>query len=214
MKKKLVIFTDGTSRGGSTGAANLLECLDKNKIQVVAIVSRYQNGGAKNVATRFHVPFFYFCGPYTKDAYCGVVEEIKKASNLLEDEVLWFALSGWFHFVCGLDFVRTFNIHPASLPQFAGMWGEKLHRAVWAAYCNGEIFEGEIVMHFLTEKIDDDQAVFFRHRFPLFQIQTYEAYRESVRNIEHSFQPKLTQMVLDEKISWDGENPETIIILE
>jgi phosphoribosylglycinamide formyltransferase-1 len=209
MKKNLVIFASGAPDDGGTGALNLARHFPG---QVIAFVSNHEHGGVKQRATEAGVQFIYFPGPYTKGAYHNLVERICKNQNLKECE-LRYALSGWFKKVYWLSPSRTFNVHPASLPRFGGegMYGEKLHRIVWGAYEKGEISEGEIVMHFVTEKVDGG-PVFFTHTFPLASIGNYAEYRATVRNLEHAFQPILTKLILEGSISWDGVHVESLKI--
>lgn len=205
MKQNLVIFASGTETGGGTGAANLVRKLPHANI---VIVSTYLYGGVRQKADALGVPFYYFSGPYTADRYRELVQEISRNMEVDEGD-WWYALSGWFLRVYWLNPARTFNIHSAPLPLFAGMYGEKLHKAVWEAYQRGEITEGEIVMHFVTREYDDG-PIFFRIPLPLRGIKDYEAYREIVRIYEHNFQPRLAKLVMDGDISWDGANPESL----
>jgi phosphoribosylglycinamide formyltransferase-1 len=205
MKQNLVIFSSGTEIAGGTGAANLVRKLPQANI---VIVSNHKNGGTKANALRFGVPFYDFSGPYTADGYRELIQKICFEKNIAQSN-LWYGLSGWFKKVYWLDPARTFNIHPASLPRFAGMYGEKLHMAVWDAYQKNEIAEGEIVMHFVTEEYDKG-PIFFRFPFSLFGIRSYAAYRMSARTLEHEFQPKITDLVLRGEISWDGIYPESL----
>lgn len=205
MEQNLVIFASGTEAGGGTGAANLVQKLPHVN---VVIVSNHVHGGVRRRADALRVPFRYFSGPYTADEYRELIQEISENMDVNEGD-LWYALSGWFKKVYWLDPARTFNIHPAPLPRFAGIYGENLHLAVWNAYQKGEIAEGEIVMHFVTEKYDDGPA-FFKAPLPLRGIKTYEDYRGIVRIYEHNFQPRLAELVMNGDISWDGVNPESL----
>ncbi len=205
MEQNLIIFASGTETDGGTGAANLVRKLPNVN---VVIVSNHVRGGVRREADANGVPFYYFPGPYTTEGYRELIYEISENMDVDVGD-WWHALSGWFKKVYWLPPARTFNIHPAPLPQFAGMYGEKLHRMVWDAYQKGEITEGEIVMHFVTEKYDDG-PVFFRTPLPLRGIKTYEDYRKIVRIHEHNFQPRLAELVMNGDISWDGVNPESL----
>lgn len=208
MKQKLiVIFASGTETDGGTGAAKLIEKLP----QVSAvIVSNHQRGGVKRRADALRVPFYYFPGPYTAEGYHELVQEISENMDM-DDGDLWYVLSGWFKKVYGLPPARTFNIHPAPLPRFGGkgMYGEKLHKAVWDTHVKGGITRSEVVMHFVTEKYDDG-PIFFRYPFSLSDVRNYADYREVVRTIEHAFQPEITRLVISGEISWDGIHPASL----
>jgi folate-dependent phosphoribosylglycinamide formyltransferase PurN len=205
MERNLIVFASGTPADGGTGAENLVKRL---RGRTLAVVSNHENGGVKRRIGALSIPVVYFSGPYTEAGYRHLIEKICIEANVNKDDA-WFALSGWFKKVRGLPPARTFNIHPASLPRFAGAYGEKLHALVWEAYRNGEITEGEIVMHFVTERYDEG-PVFFRHPFSLSGIGSYEEYRKHVRILEHNFQPVLTNCVLQGKISWNGTDPRTL----
>lgn len=205
MKQNLVIFASGTPIDGGTGPENLVRKLpNANTI----IVSNHEHGGVSRRAMTLRVPFYYFPGPYTADWYRELIGTICRESGMSESE-LWYALSGWFKKVHALSPARTFNIHPAPLPRFAGMYGENLHKTVWEAYERGEIAEGEILMHFVTEEYDKG-PIFFRFPFSISGIRSYAAYRMSVRTLEHDFQPKITELVIRGEISWDGVHPESL----
>jgi folate-dependent phosphoribosylglycinamide formyltransferase PurN len=206
MLRNLIIFANGTSAGGGTGAENLLKCLPG---RVLMVVSNHENGGVRRRTESVGAPFMYFPGPYTEEGYAQLIEKICLETGKNETG-LWYALSGWFRRVYWLSPARTFNIHSALLPRFAGLWGEKLHATVWEAYQKGEISESEIVMHFVTEEYDKG-PIFFRFRFPLRGITSYEEYREHVRGLEHKFQPLITELVVRGGISWNGTHSESLI---
>lgn len=212
MKKKLFIFASGKSHPdiGGTGAENLAKCLGTNDVDVV-IISSHERGSVRKKADRLSVPFEYFPGPYTTKGYQEFVEGLCQKMNLNESDI-WYALSGWFRWVYWLHPARTFNIHSAPLPRFAGMWGEGLHRAVWDVYMKGEITESEIVMQFvtLTDEKYDDGPVFFRISVPMVGIPNFEAFKKITHETEHQFQPEITRLVIRGEISWDGVHPESL----
>ncbi|MBI2120048.1 MAG: hypothetical protein HYT94_00310 [Parcubacteria group bacterium] len=205
MKRNLIIFASGEKTDGGTGAENLVKQLPG---RTLAIISSNENGGVRRRADALAVPFFYFSGPYTTEGYCTLIDRICTEMKVSERD-LWYALSGWFRQVYWLDPARTFNIHSGPLPKFSGLWGDKLHHAVWEAYKRGEITESEIVMHFVTEKIDDG-PIFFRTPVSFHGIETFEEFEKATHQAEHAFQPKITRLVLDKQISWDGVHPESL----
>lgn len=211
MKQNLIIFASGTKTDGGTGAENLAQKLPGVK---AIFVSNHAHGGLSRRAKTLCVPFFYFPGPYTTEGYQELVQKICTELDM-DESTLWYALSGWFRMVRWLPSKRTWNIHPAPLPRFGGkgMYGEKLHLAVWEAYQRGEIAEGEIVMHFVTEDCDAGQ-VFFRFPFSLSGIGSYQSYRTVVRTLEHAAQPFLADLVMRGEISWDGVHPESLKVPE
>lgn len=209
MNRKLVIFATGKKTGGGTGFENLVKWMPW---RVLAVVSSHEHGGVRQKADALFVPFFYFPGPYTVEGYRALIERICTEMKVHE-RCLWYALSGWFQYVYWLPSARTFNIHSAPLPKFggAGMYGKKLHRAVWDAYQRGEITESEIVMQFVTNKIDNG-PIFFRISVPLHSFKSFEEFEAATHLKEHAFQPAVTQLVMAGKISWDGVHPESLMV--
>ena len=89
------------------------------------------------------------------------------------------------------------------------MYGKKVHEAVKAALDAGEIAESGFTMHSVTEKMDRG-PVFFEHRVPLKKGMGADEIERVVRAAEHEWQPKITNLVVHGKISWDGKDPATL----
>lgn len=202
--KNLIVFASGREVGGGTGFENLAKRLPH---RVLAVVSNHKNGAVRERADALSIPFFCFLGPYDEEGYHLLIQKICTTLNV--EYELWYALSGWFKWVYWLPATRTFNIHPATLPRFAGIYGENLHKAVWEAWEKGEIQEGEIIMQFVSPKSYryDEGPIFFRYPFSLSGIESYESYRAVVRTLEHFIQPLLTELVIRREISWNGTYP-------
>ena len=64
-------------------------------------------------------------------------------------------------------------------------------------------------MHFVTDEMDRG-PVFFEHRLPLKKGVSAEEIEKAVRQAEHEWQPKLTNMVVHGEISWDGKDPASL----
>ena len=128
----------------------------------------------------------------------------------------WVALSGWFKLVKGLDAQKTFNIHPALLSQLGGrfggkgMYGHHIHDAVKAAFDAGEITESGFTMHFVTDEIDRGPA-FFEHSVPLVAGMSADDIARAVNKAEHEWQPKITNMVTQGEVRWDGGDPGSLV---
>lgn len=221
-KPRLIVFASGTEDGGGSGFENLVKCarnpLHSLSCDIVGVVSNHAEGGVCRRAERLGIPFFHFNGPYTAENYQRVVAQAFGAP--LEDEVSltgWVALSGWLKHVSGLDPRRTFNIHPALLSvsggQFGGegMYGMHIHCAVHAALQNDEITHSGISMHFVTDAYDTG-PVFFEQSVPLNKKMTPEHIQKKINALEHHWQSRITNMVIHEKISWDGKNFETLTV--
>ena len=202
--KKIIIFASGTKDGGGSGFENLVNAT-KNGIlnaQIMAVVSNHENGGVRERADRLGIKFIHFPAPWIAEKY----KEITRDANLV-------CLSGWLKLVTGLDPKKTINIHPGPLPRFggAGMYGHHVHEAVMEACKNPDLANRQRVthsavsMHFVTEKYDEG-PLFFSQSVPILPNDTAETLAKRVNEAEHKWQPIITQKVLSDEISWDGQN--------
>lgn len=204
--KKIIVFASGTKDGGGSGFQELVKNSRAGILNadIAAVISNYANGGVKRRADSLGIPFVHFQGPWQAEQYEKIVQ--KYQPDLI-------ALSGWLKLVRGLDPRRTINIHPGPLPSFGGvgMYGHYVHEAIIAAFRKGEIKAGAVTMHFVTEEYDKG-PIFFRYPVMIRKEDTPESLAERVNKIEHSWQSWVTNLVVHEQISWDGENPETLIV--
>lgn len=203
MKKKLLIFASGEKSGGGSGFENLVRNLDHTKVEFVGVISNHENGGVRERADRLQIPFIYFPGPYTKEAYEDIV------ARYTPDCI---SLSGWIKLVRGLNPKITFNIHPGPLPQFGGkgMYSSYLHEAVLQAYRRGDVHESEVNIHFVTDEYDKG-PICFKHKVSIQKDDTAETLFRRANDIELQWQPIITQTILDGEIYWDGKNPNSIV---
>lgn len=218
-RPRVIVFASGTKDGGGSGFENLVAASRTGILDadIVAVVSNHENGGVRERADRLGIPFMHFNQSQHTD-------KLEFVSMLYRDVVQksgaeWVALSGWFKHVQGLDPRHTFNIHPALLSQLGGrfggrgMYGHREHAAVKQAFDAGEITESGVSMHFVTDEYDRG-PVFFEYRTPLKKGMTAEEIQSAVQVVEHEWQPKITNMVVHGEISWDGKNPESLIVPE
>lgn len=215
MRPKIIVFASGTARSGGSGFENLAAHSRDAKrgeldADIVAVASNHERGGVWERARRLGVPFIYFPAPWTADAYARVVRE---------SGADWVALSGWLKYVCGLDPQYTFNIHPALLSldngRFGGlgMYGHRVHEAVAEALAHGEAKESGFSMHFVTDDDDYDCGpVFFEHRIPLVSGMDAGAVGAAVNKAEHLLQPRITNLVVNGQIRWDGKDPKSLVV--
>lgn len=238
-KKKIIIFASGTKDGGGSGFENLVNAT-KNGIldaQISAVVSNHENGGVREKADRLGVPFVFFPARKIPDSGEFVDKEgnpidrseFATAENYckLTEGADLVCLSGWLKLVTGLDPRKTINIHPGPLSRFggAGMYGHHVHEAVMEAYRNGEIdpktgqthstgsgqaiTHSAVSMHFVTEKYDEG-PLFFSQPVPILPDDTAETLAKRVNEAEHQWQPLITNKVLQDEISWDGKDPQSL----
>lgn len=209
-KPKVLIFASGSAEGGGSGFEKLVLASRGGPLDadIVAVVSNHTNGGVRARADRLSVPFLHFPKPWTGEAY-------QKFAT--ESGADFFALSGWLKLVAGLDPAtrfnsRTvFNIHPGPLPDFGGpgLYGHHVNETVIAAFERREITHSAVSMHFVTGEYDRG-PVFFRCNVKINDDDTPDTIGTRVNQQEHIHQPRITSMVVNGLIKWDGINPESL----
>ena len=210
MKPDVIVFASGSANGGGSGFENLVLAsrsglLDAN---ILAVVSNHADGGVRARADKLRVPFLHLPEPWDSEGYQDVARWSRAD---------FFALSGWLKLVTGLDpstrfNSRTvFNIHPGPLPDFGGpgLYGHHVHEAVINAYKSGKITHSAVSMHFVTDEYDRG-PVFLRCKVHIKQDDTPDTLGKRVNQQEHLFQPKITNMVVNGQIKWDGLNPKSL----
>ena len=207
-KPKLIIFSSGTKTGGGSGFENLVKAQKSGILNadIVAVVSNHEAGGVKEKAGRLGIPFILFEAPFDADGYQKI---------LRDSGAEWVALSGWLKLVSGLDPAKTFNIHPGPLPKFGGkgMYGHHVHEAVMESFKRGEVTHSAVTMHFVTP-VYDEGPILFSFPVEILQSDTAETLGKRVLEVEHKWQPKITNMVVNGEISWDGKDPKSLKVPE
>lgn len=209
MKPKLIVFASGTREGGGSGFENLVLSMDSGvlKANIVAVASNHEYGGVRTRADKLDIPFIHFPAPWDAKGYRRIVDEMYGAE--------FIALSGWLKRVLGLDPRRTFNIHPGPLPRFGGrgMHGHNVHVAVMDTFLRGEITHSAVCMHFVTAEYDQG-PVFFRYNVEIYEDDSPSSLGARVNQCEHLWQPRITNLVVNRQIGWDGVNPESLTVPE
>lgn len=207
-KPKLIIFASGSKDGGGSGFRNLVEKSKTGELdaEIVGVVSNYADGGVKKHANELGVRFIHFPLPREAEDYQRIIKETGAE---------WISLSGWLKLVKGLDPARTINIHPGPLPKFGGkgMYGHYVHEAVMEAYKKGKVTHSAVTMHFVTP-IYDEGPIFFQLPVKIESDDTPESLGKRVNEKEHEWQPYLTNLVVNEKIKWDGKDKKTLVVPE
>lgn len=200
VRPKLIIFASGGAEGGGSGFEKLVLAQHDGVLnaEIVAVVSNHENGGVREKADRFGIPFIHFPAPYTAEEYQLIFSSVKAE---------YVALSGWIKLVRGLDPRMTFNIHPGPLPRFGGkgMHGGHVHDAVIEAYKRGEVTHSALNMHFVTEEYDKGPT-FFTFPVEILPDDTAETLFKRVNALEHKWQPIMTSKVVNGEIGWDGKD--------
>jgi len=206
MLPRVVVFASGTKTGGGSGFENLVWRARANFFQgnIVAVVSNIRGGGVEEKAKNLGIPFVYFPKPRTREAHQELVQKLQP------DFIL---LSGCLWLVQGLDPKMTVNIHPGPLPDFGGkgMHGERVHAAVLDAYRRGALKESAVTMHFAVEHYDEG-PIFFVKSVPILPLDTSETLAARVHDVEHTWQPTISNLVVTGQISWDGKDPKSLAV--
>jgi len=230
---KLLVFASGAKGGppGQDGGSGFQELVDwsrknPNSFEVVGVISNHPNGGVKRRAVALGIPFTHFDPSSSRLNLeiqglalksLGVAEQYREIAK--KSGADYFALSGWMKRTHGLPPQKTINIHPALLSQLegkfggAGMYGLKIHEAVKEAFEKGEIQNSGLSMHFVTDTYDGG-PVFFEYPVPLDKGMTAIDIREHVNVAEHEWQPKITNMVVHNEISWNGKDSNSLKVPE
>lgn len=194
----LLIFASGTTEGGGSGFENLVNATKDGRLsaEIVGVVSNHEHGGVREKADRLGIPFIFMDAPYSAEAYQKIVKSTGAE---------FCALSGWLKLVRGLDPKTTFNIHPGPLPEFGGpgLWGHHVHEAVMKAYHEGRVTHSAVSMHFVTEAFDEG-PVFFSHAVEIHPDDTPDTLAKRVNEVEHRYQPEITDKVVKGEITWAG----------
>ena len=211
-KPKILIFASGSAKDGGSGFENLVLASRNGTLnaEIVAVVSNHENGGVRINADKLKVPFWFFPKPWDDENYQRLAA--KSGAD-------FFPLSGWLKLITGLDPAtrfnsRTvFNIHPGPLPCFGGpgLYGQNVHEAVIAAFKRGEITHSAVSMHFVTEEFDKG-PVFFQRKIEISNTDTAETLGRRANKQEKVHQPRITNLVVNGLIKWDGINPESLEI--
>lgn len=90
---------------------------------------------------------------------------------------------------------RIMNIHPALLPAFKGLYGEKVHKAVLES---GTKFSGPTV-HFVTEDVDGGPII-LQKVVPVIDGDTPESLAKRVLEKEHEAYPEAVRLFIEGKL--------------
>ncbi|HEY4496898.1 MAG TPA: formyltransferase family protein [Candidatus Paceibacterota bacterium] len=202
--QRAIVFASGTAKGGGSGFENLVNAsrLGILQAEIVAVISNHGNGGVAEKARRLGIQFLHMRAPFDGDRYWALFKGLGADFALL---------SGWLKKVNGLDPRKTINIHPGPLPEFGGkgMHGHHVHEAVIKAFKRGEITHSAVSMHFVTKEYDMG-PVFFRCPVPIKHDDTPDTLGSRVNEMEHLWQPAITNLVMQGIISWDGKDPSSL----
>jgi phosphoribosylglycinamide formyltransferase-1 len=211
----------GEHAGGS-GFENLFWAIQAGILnaEIVGVVSQYSRGGVCTRAQRLRVPFYHFEKPWNAAGYQHFAR-LTKAD--------FFPLSGWTRFVEGLDpdtsfnCQTVFNIHPGWLRLFGGKgkWGHYVHEAAVDAFDEGAITHSAVSMHFVDNSPGYDTGplifqvsvpIVFPVGVPLTREQKVKIVARSVNQFEVYCQPRVTNLVVNRHIIWNGVDHGSVIV--
>lgn len=197
-KPRVLVFASGSLTGGGSGFAKMMEMRREGVLQadIVGVVSNHGGGGVAEKASRLHVPFGHWTGPFTAEGY------LKWVQTFNADYVM---LSGWLKKVSGLDMARTVNIHPGPLPLTAGLYGHHVHERVMAAYQAGEIEASAVNVHFVDEEYDTG-PIAHTVKVQILPTDTPETLGARVNACEHVWQSHILNLIVHGTIRLEGRN--------
>jgi len=176
--------------GSGTNAARLIAHFAGHPAASIHLVGCDKpQAGVIQRAWDAHVPTYLFNGAQLKD---GTVQREMEAQGI--DLIV---LAGFLRLIPA-ELVRAFpqrivNIHPALLPKYggAGMYGERVHRAVLAA---GEKESG-ITIHYVNERYDEGEHL-FQATCPVRPDDTPETLAQRIHELEHRYYPEVVASLI------------------
>ncbi|NUJ98105.1 hypothetical protein HGA92_04965 [Candidatus Gracilibacteria bacterium] len=208
---------------GGSGIEKLLEKVKSGDIQAIValIVSNYSNGGVKEKADKFNIPFHHMTGFPKRESNGKFSEENLQVIReiyqkiIRENNLEYVFLSGLLNYVAGLKPHKTVNVHPGPTQEGyggKGMYGMHVHRKIWEDYKAGKINQTCVTMHYVTDKFDDPKFTIVQVPVTLEDCNSEDDVKNKVNKMEHIIQWKITQMVISEAIKWTGNENDKIEI--
>jgi len=188
--------------GGGTNLQAIINACERKEIpaEVVVVISNKKDAYALERARRHNIPALFI----SHKAFSSR-EEFERAliEELDKRRVDLVCLAGFMR-VLSPYFVnhyrgRIMNIHPALLPAFKGLYGEKVHEAVLAS---GAKFSGCSV-HFVTEDVDGGPIILQR----IVEVKdddTVESLAERVLKEEHLAYKEAIKLFCEGKLAIVG----------
>jgi phosphoribosylglycinamide formyltransferase-1 len=198
MKKRIGVLVSG--RG--TNLQAIIDACEKGEIpaEVVLVISNKKDAYALERAKRHNIPALFISHKAFPNR-----EEFEKAliAELDKREVDLVCLAGFMR-ILSPYFVnhyrgRIMNIHPALLPAFKGLYGEKVHEAVLAS---GAKFSGCSV-HFVTEDVDSGPIILQRV-VEVKDDDTVETLAERVLKEEHQAYKEAIKLFCEDRLAIVG----------
>lgn len=187
----LAIFASGR---GSNARAIINRLASEPDLTIGLILSNSSKAGVLKLAEEHNIPTHITS---RSEFYAeGIVLEVLKTH-----QIDWIALAGFLWLVPEVILKsypgRVVNIHPALLPKYGGkgMYGHKVHEAVYAAGEN----ESGITIHYADEQYDNGEPI-FQAQVELEPTDDAEAIERKVLALEHYYYPELILQLMRNNI--------------
>uniref|UniRef100_A0A7V3ZVT2 Phosphoribosylglycinamide formyltransferase n=2 Tax=candidate division WOR-3 bacterium TaxID=2052148 RepID=A0A7V3ZVT2_UNCW3 len=189
--------------GRGTNLQAIIDACENGYIpgKVVCVISNIENAYALERAKRHNIPNFAISHKNYKNREDFEKELIKKLEEYQPDLI---CLAGFMR-ILSPYFVNCYkykimNIHPALLPAFKGLYGEKVHQAVIES---GVKFSG-CTVHFVTEEVDSGPIIIQRI-VPVEDDDTPETLAERVLKEEHIAYPMAIRLFAEGRLKIEGK---------
>lgn len=177
--------------GNGSNAENIFRYFQHHaSIRVSCLLSNKQDAFVLERAKQWNIPTYTF---NKTDLY----ENGKVAEILQKKQIDWIVLAGFLWLIPAWMIEqypqRILNIHPALLPQYGGkgMYGMKVHRAVWE---NKETCTG-ITIHYVNAFYDEGEIV-FQAKTQISPEDTPETIAQKVHQLEYKYFPAIIEQTI------------------
>ena len=204
--KQAIVFASSIKDDSGSTFESLAVYLEKLNIglKIAAVVTDRDKGGVGSRARALGIPRVIFTEPFLAVRYRRLVKSLKAD---------WVFLLGWLKPVLGLDPKMTINTHAGTWPLTAGLYGRHMHEAAMEAFGRGEITHTEVIVHFVTRKIDGGPVI-FRYPVKILEDDTPQTLEKRVKQAERGWLGWVINLVVSGKIYWDGKDPLSLVVPE
>jgi phosphoribosylglycinamide formyltransferase-1 len=189
--------------GRGTNLQAIIDACENGYIpgKVVCVISNIENVYALERAKKHNIPNFVISHKNYRNREDFEKALIKKLEEYQPDLI---CLAGFMRILSSY-FVNYYkykimNIHPALLPAFKGLYGEKVHQAVIES---GAKFSG-CTVHFVTEEVDSGPIIIQRI-VPVEDDDTPDRLAERVLKEEHIAYPMAIRLFAEGRLKIEGK---------
>ena len=191
--KKLAVLVSGSGTN-LQAIIDAVQSGDLKDTEIAIVISNKKDAYALKRAEKAHIKNL-FLNP--KDFKSNPEYDKKMMEIIASNRVDLIVLAGYLKILSD-TFVKTFqgkiiNIHPALLPDFGGMYGEKVHNAV----LESKVKESGCTVHFVDTGIDTGPVVAQR-KVPVLENDTVETLSKRILEQEHKLIVEAIKKILFE----------------